>query len=83
MLSSGTRLPRRAGVFAARLVQAQEEEGLKSEALARAIGAGLRLVQRWRSGEVEPSGRNLVRLARALRRDAAWFYEDDAESRQA
>lgn len=40
------------------------------------MGVGLRLVQRWRAGDGEPSGLNLVRLAAALRREPAWFYEE-------
>jgi transcriptional regulator with XRE-family HTH domain len=67
--------------FKGRLVAAQEDANLSTEALARQVGVGLRVAQRWRSGETEPSGRNLVRIAAALDRHPAWFFtEDDAKT---
>lgn len=50
-----------------------------SEAFARIIGRTLRTVQRWRAGETEPSGADLVLVARTLGRDPAWFYGADGE----
>lgn len=47
-----------------------------SESFARRIDRTLRTVQRWRSGESEPRGVDLVLLANALGRDPAWFYPD-------
>lgn len=61
--------------FAARLVEAQAAAGIKNEDLAREIGVGLRLVQRWRAGESKPGGENLVALAAALGKHPGWFYE--------
>jgi transcriptional regulator with XRE-family HTH domain len=63
--------------FAVRLRQAQADAEIGNEDLARKIGVGLRLVQRWRSGAGEPSGQNLVALAAALEREPGWFYETD------
>lgn len=62
--------------FRERLIEAQRAAEINTETLARQVGVGLRVVQRWRSGDTEPAGRNLVRLAAVLRRDPAWFFED-------
>lgn len=62
--------------FAERLRLAQAESGLTTEGLARQIGVGVRVVQRWRSGNGMPSGANLVALSAALDRDASWFYSE-------
>jgi len=75
MTRHATRQVRRSA-FARRLAEAQAAAGLTTEELARTIGVGLRLVQRWRAAEGEPSGENLIRLARALGRDAEWFYDE-------
>jgi transcriptional regulator with XRE-family HTH domain len=53
---------------------AQTDSGLSNEALAAQVGVGLRLLQKWRAGEVEPRYENLVKLAAALDREVAWFY---------
>lgn len=53
---------------------AQAEAGLSNQALATSVGVGLRLLQKWRSGEVEPRYENLVKLASALGREVSWFY---------
>lgn len=62
-------------IFAARLNQALS--GTTSESFARQIDKTLRTVQRWRAGDSEPSGSDLVVLARALDRDPSWFYETE------
>jgi transcriptional regulator with XRE-family HTH domain len=49
--------------------------GTTSESFARRIDRTLRTVQRWRSGATEPSGSDLVLIARTLGRDPSWFYE--------
>lgn len=64
--------------FAARLNEALG--GTTSEAFARRIDRALRTVQRWRAGESEPSGADLVLIARALGRDPSWFYDGDGEA---
>jgi transcriptional regulator with XRE-family HTH domain len=69
--------------FADRLKQAQAEAGLKNEDLARVVGVSVRLLQRWRSGDGEPSGPNLAALTRALGREASWFFADHDPDRQA
>ena len=48
--------------------------GTTSEAFARRIDRTLRTVQRWRSGESEPSGADLVLIARELGIDPAALY---------
>lgn len=63
------------GIFARRLNEALA--GTTSESFARLIDRSLRTVQRWRSGESEPSGSDLVLIARHLRRDPSWFYEPE------
>lgn len=63
---------RRGRIFATRLNEALD--GTTSEAFARSIDRTLRTVQRWRAGESEPRGADLVLVARALERDPAWFY---------
>jgi transcriptional regulator with XRE-family HTH domain len=68
--------PRTSEGFADRLKQAQSEASLKNEDLAHAVGVSVRLLQRWRSGDGEPNGPNLVALAHVLGRDASWFFAD-------
>ncbi|HTE63675.1 MAG TPA: helix-turn-helix transcriptional regulator [Solirubrobacteraceae bacterium] len=58
--------------FADRLNEALA--GTTSESFARRIDRTLRTVQRWRSGESEPRGADLVLIARTLDRDPGWFY---------
>lgn len=53
--------------------------GTTSEAFARRIDRTLRTVQRWRAGESQPSGADLVLIAMTLERDPAWFYEHAEE----
>lgn len=64
--------------FAARLDEALSDT--TSEAFARRIDVSLRTVQRWRSGDTEPSGSDLVSLALALGRDPSWFYESEEQA---
>jgi transcriptional regulator with XRE-family HTH domain len=69
-------LPERDG-FAARFHEALVARQITSENFAREIDKTLRTVQRWRSGDSEPSGADLVLIASALGRDPSWFYEPD------
>lgn len=70
-----------ASSFPARLVAAQERVGIGTEALARRLDLSVRVVQKWRSGETEPNGRNLVRLAGELGvRPESLFGDDIYES---
>lgn len=50
--------------------------GRTSEDFAREIDVTLRTVQRWRSGEGEPQGAQLAKVAAALGRPVEWFYPD-------
>lgn len=63
---------------AGRLRVAQAESGLTNEELAREIGVGLRLLQKWRAGTVEPRYENLQKLAAVLKREVSWFYAVEA-----
>lgn len=49
--------------------------GTTSEAFARRIDKTLRTVQRWRAGESQPNGADLILIATALEKEPAWFYE--------
>lgn len=66
----------RTAIFAARLNEALAST--TSESFARRIDRTLRTVQRWRAGDSEPGGADLVLIATELGRDPAWFYEDRA-----
>lgn len=72
MSRPATRQVQRAG-FALKLHTALGDR--TTESFAREIDKPLRTVQRWRNGETEPSGADLVLIARALGRDASWFYD--------
>lgn len=64
MARHATRQVRPPSAFAANLDHALQ--GTTSEAFARRIDRTLRTVQRWRSGESEPRGEDVVLIARAL-----------------
>ena len=49
---------------------------MTTEDFARAIGCTLRTAQRWRAGESEPSGADLIRIAEVLEREPSWFYTE-------
>lgn len=68
--------PNRTG-FAAKLDEALS--GTTSESFARSIDRTLRTVQRWRNGHSQPSGADLVLIARTLDRDPAWFYDPETD----
>jgi transcriptional regulator with XRE-family HTH domain len=61
----------------ANLRAAQAQSGLSNEELAQRAGVGLRLLQKWRAGDVEPRYESLLKLADALDREVSWFYEDE------
>jgi transcriptional regulator with XRE-family HTH domain len=77
MSRHATRQVSRSG-FALRLHEALA--GTTTEEFARQVGVTLRTATRWRNGESEPSGADLVRIAAATGRDAAWFYADHDEA---
>lgn len=61
-------------IIAARIRQAQEEQGLKTENLAQQTGIPLRLVQKHRAGDNAPGDSNLRRYADALGKPLAYFF---------
>lgn len=63
--------------FAGRLRQAKAASGKSADTIAKDAGVTVRVVQRWIAGDGQPSGENLIRLARVLDRDPAWFYDGD------
>jgi transcriptional regulator with XRE-family HTH domain len=66
MSRSATRLVSDNSPFARNLDAALHRAGETSESFARRIDRTLRTVQRWRSGESEPRGEDVVLIARAL-----------------
>lgn len=54
------------------------EKGLTQAQLAHLVGVDVGSVSRWERGLVMPTLENLVGLAVAFGRDAAWFYVDHA-----
>lgn len=80
MSRHATRHSARTG-FAARLHEAIGAQ--TTENFARQVDVTLRTAQRWRNGESEPSGADLVRIAATLGRDPSWFYLDAEEPRAA
>lgn len=63
--------------FALRLHEALVADQLTTENFARRIDKTLRTVQRWRSGDTEPNGADLILIAAALGREPAWFFSDE------
>jgi transcriptional regulator with XRE-family HTH domain len=61
-------------IIAARIREAQEDEGLKTEELAHLTGISLRLVQKHRAGDNAPGDASLRRYAAALKRPLAYFF---------
>lgn len=80
MSRKATRQVDRSG-FALRLHTALGDK--TSEAFSREIDRTLRTVIRWRNGESQPSGADLVLIARALGRDPEWFFAADPETEAA
>ena len=64
----------------ARLVKAREEKGLSQGRLARLLKVSQPAVSAWESGESEPSGKHLVRLAQVLGKPERYFYGLDDET---
>lgn len=63
--------------LADKLQAARAAKGLSPTQLAAAAGCTEAAVRMWERGDREPGGRFLVRLAAALDRDPAWFYEEE------
>jgi DNA-binding transcriptional regulator YiaG len=55
-------------------------DGTTSEAFARRVDVTLRTVQRWRSGETQPNGADLLRVARELNCNPADLYPADEDA---
>lgn len=60
----------------ANLRAAQAAAGITNEALARQAGVGVRLLQKWRAGTVEPRYEGVAKIAAVLERDVQWFYTE-------
>lgn len=61
---------------AARLREAMALTGVTNDELAVRLGVGVRLVQKWRAGDVIPSYANLRALERELGKPVAWFWTE-------
>lgn len=70
-------------IIAARIRQAQEEQGIKTEDLAQRTGIDLRLVQKHRAGDNAPGDSNLRRYADAFGKSLAFFFTGDPLEKKA
>lgn len=61
--------------FAAKLIEAQDEAGVRSEDVARELGVSLRTYTYWRQGR-EPKPAQRMAVARYFNKPLAWFFED-------
>jgi transcriptional regulator with XRE-family HTH domain len=61
-------------IIAARIQEAQEELGLRTEDLAQQVGISLRLVQKHRAGDNAPGNANLRRYAAVLKKPLSYFF---------
>jgi transcriptional regulator with XRE-family HTH domain len=61
----------------AQLAKKAVDPDLNNAELARRIGVQVRLVLKWRRGDVIPSWANLVRLGQELDRPVDWFFSED------
>lgn len=59
--------------FSERLISRMNALGVKGSELARQLGTGRASVSHWRTGQVVPSGENLLKLSKALRCNARWL----------
>lgn len=66
-------------VFSDRLRQAQEEEGVKNDALAARTGISVRLIQKYRAADTLPKETNLLKLSKALDRPIGWFFAENGD----
>jgi transcriptional regulator with XRE-family HTH domain len=64
-------------IIAARIREAQETKGLKTEDLAAATGISLRLVQKHRAGDNAPGDASLRRYAAVLGKPLSYFFTGD------
>ena len=74
-----TRIEEPSGFQPLRLREASQAAGLTQQGVATALGLSMRGVQSWFLGQADPSGDNLVALARLLGRRPEWFYGHDEE----
>ena len=63
--------------FGHRFTEARLAAGLTQEQMARQVGVTLRVVQRWSSGEGEPSAESLARICSVLGRPVEFFYPEE------
>lgn len=62
-----------------RLREAMAEAGIGPDDLAQRLGVVVRLVQKWRAGDVIPSYANLRALSEELDKPVAWFFSENGE----
>ncbi len=62
--------------IAANLRAAQAAKGITNDELAREVGVGLRLLQKWRAGDVAPRYANALKLAQILDVTVSDLYAD-------
>ena len=62
----------------ARIRAAREEQRLSIEALAESLGVHRRTLERWESGEIQPSRRKVSLIALLLDKPVEWFYQEEA-----
>jgi phage repressor protein C with HTH and peptisase S24 domain len=67
------------GTLGSRIKEAREAEGLSQAALARHVGTSRASVSQWESDATEPTGTNLVKIARFVKRSEAWLAEGRPE----
>lgn len=77
MSSETTRRTHDNSAFARNLNAALAATGETTEAFARRVDLTLRMVQRYRHGDSEPSGQNAVRIAQALGVSVEDLFSDD------
>jgi phage repressor protein C with HTH and peptisase S24 domain len=68
-------MPSHAGTMGSRIKSGREEAGLSQAALGRACGTSRAAVSQWESDQTEPSGTNLVKIARTIKKSEVWLAE--------
>lgn len=61
-----------------RIRKARDHAGLTQGALANIIGVSLNSVNRWETGERNPSAQSIAAIAAATNIPLEWFTKDDA-----
>jgi phage repressor protein C with HTH and peptisase S24 domain len=75
MLHTGAEILPAMGTLGSRIKSAREAKGLTQTALAKYCGVSRNSVSQWEKDETEPTGINLVKIARALGVSEVWLAE--------